>query len=580
VVGSDYWFAVQEMQRLDQTDQAGPWWFTALADRETKRALAMGVAEAATVETRFHFRREGEHLDWAAVGDCSPTDGKALRIPAGQTFRPNRLCFCYRDNVFEALEAYASHVRDANHLRLPRPYAGLFTGYSSDPDLKTVIRLNERRVDALLAIVRGKLQPFGLDTIKIEFQPYGSPDLLNPEAYAMEDYFPGGARALTRRLREQGFRPALQSRTFAYVKAGEPDEAAKVKALYERFTREWGFEYLMLDFNHTDLVNPDDTRPRTQCFRDRFRMIREAVGPDVFIEACMIAPGPVIGLADGFRTSHDFRGGNENAILPGFVNRYYLHGRIFQLDTEFYDPALWPFVWTDPPAVSSLANVESWVGLCGMLGYSFLAGGCLERTTDERFRLFTRALPPTGRAARPLNLLENPLPTQYSLPMSEGRRQWWVIGLFNWTQDEEREVTVNLTEAGLDAARPYAAFDFFLQRYVGQVSGALSRRLPPRSCCVLHLTPMEAGPVVIGSDRHVTGAYVCEGVEFDRDRMRLTGEASTAGDHAVSLYVLLPGELRPKSWEGCEAELVAPRVLRVRVRADDDRRVGFAVQFG
>jgi len=91
---------------------------------------------------------------------------------------------------------------------------------------------------------------------------------------------------------------------------------------------------------------------------------------------------------------------------------------------------------------------------------------------------------------------------------------------------------------------------------------------------------MEAGPVVIGSDRHVTGAYVCEGVEFDRDRMRLTGEASTAGDHAVSLYVLLPGELRPKSWEGCEAELVAPRVLRVRVRADDDRRVGFAVQFG
>jgi len=544
VVGSDYWFGVQPMQRLDEADQAGPWWFTALGDRESRRGLAMGVDEAANVETRFRFRRVGEAIEWEAVGDCSPTGRRPLRMPPGASLQANRLSFVYRDNVFEALEAYADHVKLANGIQLHPAYGGLFTGYSSDPELETVVRLDEGRVDTLLGIVREKLQPYGLDTIKIEFEPYGSPNILDPEAYKMAEYFPDGAKALADHLRGQGFRPALQSRTFLYVRAGEPDEGEKVRAMYQRFTREWGFEYLMLDFNHTDLVNLDDTRPRTQCFRDRFRMIREAVGPDVFIEACMIAPGPVIGLADGFRPSHDFRAGNESSILPGFVNRYFLHGRVFQLDTEFYDVALWPFAWTDPPYASSLENVRSWTGLCGMLGYSVLGGGCIERTTDERFAIFTRTFPPTGRAARPLDLLADPLPAQYALEMTQGERRWWVIGLFNWSEDDSRDVTIDLARAGLDGGRAYAAFDFYQERYVGAASGQVARRLAPGSCCILHLTPTDTLPVVIGSDRHVTGAYVCDGVELDAEQSELTGTIGTMGDREASVFVLLPHDLR------------------------------------
>ena len=31
--------------------------------------------------------------------------------------------------------------------------------------------------------------------------------------------------------------------------------------------------------------------------RNRFQAVRDRVGPDVFIEACMVAPGPVLGIA-------------------------------------------------------------------------------------------------------------------------------------------------------------------------------------------------------------------------------------------------------------------------------------------
>ena len=87
----------------------------------------------------------------------------------------------------------------------------------------------------------------------------------------------------------------------------------------------------------------------------------------------------------------------------------------------------------------------------------------------------------------------------------------------------------------------------------------LARRLAPGSCCILHLTPTDTLPVVIGSDRHVTGAYVCDGVELDAEQSELTGTIGTMGDREASVFVLLPPDLRLRAWEGCEADLAAPQ---------------------
>ena len=50
--------------------------------------------------------------------------------------------------------------------------------------------------------------------------------------------------------------------------------------------------------------------------------------------------------ADGYRASQDYRGGNEDSLLGNFATRYYLHGRVFRLDTELLDLAQRPFVWS------------------------------------------------------------------------------------------------------------------------------------------------------------------------------------------------------------------------------------------
>ncbi|MEW6753610.1 MAG: hypothetical protein AB1505_21895 [Candidatus Latescibacterota bacterium] len=303
----------------------------------------------------------------------------------------------------------------------------------------------------------------------------------------MADHFPAGPRALTASIRALGFRPALQSRTFTYVQGGEPDEDQRTAAIYRRFTSEWGFDYLMLDFNETDLSGVDPDRPRMQVFRDRFRAVRQAVGPEVLVEACMIPYGPVIGLADGYRPSLDYRGGNEDALLGGFATRYHLHGRLFQLDTEFYDVAERPFVWSERRVVTPTAGTRAWVSLCALTGYSFLFGGAVEETSDERWHIATRALPVTGLAARPLDLASSALPGVWSLAVGAAHPRRQTVGLFNWDYRATRVVGVALERCGLPAGTTFAAFDFWAQRFLGEAGERLEARLAPRNGQVVRL---------------------------------------------------------------------------------------------
>jgi len=567
VISNDYWFGPRHIVRLDQQADTTEWWATALVDRATERAVVLGVAEAANAGVTYRLRREGAEVRGEIDADLSPTRTRTpLTIPAGSSFRLCRLLVLEGEQVHAALEQYGDLIAKNAEVKLRhRAYSGLFTGYSSSPDLTTVVRLDEPRVMKLVGLLKEKVGRYGIDYVKIEFEPGGSPNLLDPERYNMAEYFPNGPRALTDALRALGFHPALQSRTFTYVTGGDPHERERTAELYRRFTREWGFEYLMLDFNETGIRNEDHTRPLMQVFRDRFRMIREAVGDEVFIEACMIPYGPVIGVADGYRASIDYRGGNEDLLLGNLATRYYLHGRVFQLDTEFYDVAERPFVWTARNVVTPLEGTRAWVSLCGLTGYSFLFGGAIEQTSDERFHLAGRALPVSGVAARPIDLAEHALPEVWSLAVSREHPLRQTIGLFNWDYEGVRTVTADLARCSLPAGRTFAAFDFWQGKFLGEVSGRLEAQLPARNAKVVWLTEIGDRPEVIGGTRHLTGFLNGRVTGWDPGNHALRGVASGHGDERVSLFIYVPQRWGVRSVEGASSEQVEQRVVRLDV---------------
>ena len=171
---------------------------------------------------------------------------------------------------------------------------------------------------------------------------------------------------------------------------------------YRKAVREWGFDYLMLDFNWSDFSNADPTRTMAEVIRDRFAAIRRVAGRGTFIEACMCPLGPVVGLADGLRVAPDFRGGKEDTLIPNFAATAAIHGRVFQLDSEFVDVALRPFVWGSGQVQAPLAGVEAYVSLLALTGFSILGGGNMRGTSAERYALLTKALPVYGRPAHSL----------------------------------------------------------------------------------------------------------------------------------------------------------------------------------
>jgi len=580
VLGNDYWMPPRPIVRLDEQAETTPWWSTAVIDRATERAVVLGIGEAANAGVTVRVSRRGDEVRGTMEAGLSPTGaGTPLVLPPGKTFSLCRLLFLSADQVHAGLEHYATLMAKQARVELRhRPYTGLFTGYSSSPDLTTVVCLDEKRVAKLLGVVKEKVGRYGIDFIKIEFEPCGSPNLLDPRQYQMEKHFSQGPRALVESIRGLGFRPAIQSRTFLYVRGGDPKEREKTAEIYRRFTREWGFEYLMLDFNVTDIQNDDPTRPQIQVFRDRFRMIREAVGPGIFLEACMIPYGPVVGIADGFRPSIDFRGGNEDELLGNFAGRYFLHGRVFQLDSEFHDVAMRPFVWTKRDVVTPVAGMRAWVSLCALAGYSYLLGGAIEETSDERWAVVSRALPVSGLGARPVDLAERALPQIWSLALSGGPPRQQTTGLFNWNYDASKTIGVKLARCGLAGDKRYAAFDFWQQKFLGEVSDKLETTLPARNGQVIWLTEITGRPEIIGASRHVTGLFRGKVTRWNPANSTLEGTVQGLGDSRVSLFVYVPPRWPARSATGAAFEQVEQRVVRVDV-STPDKETPWAITF-
>lgn len=618
--GVDYVWDTRKIEpvttHLSSGSQAEAYWSTALAVPSRGINLVIGMGDAPTAFPRFLFSREeaGVTLYGAAVQETEntypykgdkladyPASGiNPLLLESGHTIR-SRFAFNCSDSIHTALDSYADYVRDYLSIEVRYgPVTGLWGDYACNPSFRVfdVSTVTRDRLLSVMDLLQEKLQKYGLTyimfTLDIGMASENAPDDFDwrkalPEAvlktvdvthpeyrgggkgYQLEDHFPEGIRSFTDEIYDRGFKAAFHYTLLTQVKSGPPEwDDAAARTAKRKFVDDWGFDYL---YAGSGMHPCNSRRDQTivEAFGRRLKRVREEVGPDVFVLADTAALSSALGLADGARGARDFRGGNERLLLHAMARRYYYHGKWFWLDSEFYDPAERPFFpgdYGDPtPVVSTLEKARSWISLHAIACWSLFVGGALERTSDERFFLLSRALPVYPGRGYPVDLLaeEEPL-SIWALHVSHPRGgEHTVVGLFNWSETRGRTVSFKREDVLEDDAA-YLLFDFWTKRFVGPLEGEHDVHLPPYCCQVLHVTKKQGDATLIGSDRHVTGTVAVERWHYAPEAGTLTGESHGPESTEHSIYFYLDDVEAVSSTEGCTAEMVQPHVLRLTVR--------------
>ena len=140
-----------------------------------------------------------------------------------------------------------------------------------------------------------------------------------------------------------------------------------------------------------------------------------------------------------------------------------------------------------------------------------------------------------------------------------------------------------ITDGG---SNTYVAFNFWEQKFHGELRGSLRVKLPPASVLLLAIHKQRPEPHVISTDRHVSqGGVELEDVEWDAASKTLRGVSLGAVGTDHNVFVYLPER---HSWTqttpfffhdfaGYTLKMTDEHILRVRVRFAETGRVSWSV---
>jgi alpha-galactosidase len=200
-----------------------------------------------------------------------------------------------------------------------------------------------------------------------------------------------------------------------------------------------------------------------------------------------------------------------------------------------------------------LNEMRSLVTFIALSGGLTLDSDNLPTVRPGRLKYLKQALPPSGLAARPVDLFQRENPRYQVLEVEKPWGRWWVVGLANW-RDKTAKTEVSLRELGLPEGA-YHVYNFWRQRYLGVRSGPLTfKRHQPHEIIVLCLKPVSEQPDLLSSTFHVAqGAAEIRSLQrivHGPSGQTLRVEIEKAGTQRGQLVFTLP-----EGWRMTEARL-------------------------
>ena len=114
------------------------------------------------------------------------------------------------------------------------------------------------------------------------------------------------------------------------------------------------------------------------------------------------------------------------------------------------------------------------------------------------------------------------------------------VGLTNWRSWTTNRELSFADKLGVDPEASYVVFDFWAQKLLGVFKGKMAVTIEPHDTRVLLIHPLVNHPQLVGTSRHITGAYSIQGMEWDGGQNRLRGTSETVSGDAYTLWVYVP----------------------------------------
>jgi hypothetical protein len=352
---------------------------------------------------------------------------------------------------------------------------------------------------------------------------------------------------------------------------------------------DWGFDYYKFDGEHGYLTYVpgvdldkifDKSVDPIEAYRKRLKVIRDAVGPHRFIEGCPSgAPLDGIGHFNSYFNGGDVYNNwqgmyillssiNGNAFLNHLVV-YVMAGEGMELlppmtveeaRQKRYARVLHEIRSREDPVTefgTTLPEARTVVTYVSLTGVAYSMASVMSELPAERVQLLKQTLPtmpilPVDLFSRGTDAKEvlfkhttqdayiHNFPEILDLKVNAPAGVYDVVALTNWRSWATNRELSFTDKLGVDPEASYVVFDFWAQKLLGVFKRRMDVSIEPHDTRVLLIHPVLNRPQLVGTSRHITGAYSIRDVKWEASQHRLRGSSDTVPGDDYSLWFYVP----------------------------------------
>ncbi|GAA4432098.1 hypothetical protein GCM10023091_03680 [Ravibacter arvi] len=344
-----------------------------------------------------------------------------------------------------------------------------------------------------------------------------------------------------------------------------PNTEAYLKDVFT-YNRKIGVRFYMLDFldvpGNSRLHDPSKTP--LEAAGSILKMIRKTAGDDTHLQTAVSSTPAYGGIINAARVGRDYgesrplqgqgtplsdwgnamyvlndhHYANTHYLVQNAAASYFTHRKLYINDINFFT--------IDKPVPLEHARITTTMfGLCGS---PLLFDDDFRRIDSERLRMAKLCLPRTKGWPTPVDLFDNVYPDNYSrylkLPVLTSWGSYQLLAVFNH-DDTAYSAELDFAKLGLDTQKPYCIYEFWTEEYCGTYKERFGYSIPPKSCRLFRIFENREHPWLLSTDMHIQqGAVEVKNLQWDPNRMRLSGTATRPVGETGNLFFLMPRKMR------------------------------------